>query len=174
MDYFVCNPHVTVDTGITCLHGAHVLLARHGLLFCRIHGLEIMTVTALARVRCFHGVPDFTRHLQTPGIKFFRCINGTEQFMKQLIGGMYLTHHFMKPRSWHMTIGTGRTHPGAVIKMNGPGVIAIHVLFHLMAGDAKLLRAGGFHGSVKATPDYHPQENKKYCCPDCGPQQDLA
>ena len=124
---------VAIDACLSGFNRVEMLLTCARALKFGRHGLEVVTVAALARVRLFHRAPDIACQVQTPRLEFLRRIDGAENLVQEFIGSFDLADEFMHPRIGHMAIGADSPNAGAVMIMDCRPVFLEDGVAHLMA-----------------------------------------
>ena len=146
---------VTIDTGFASfdLPFESVLSAGAKLLLIEIHVLELVTVSTLMRIRCFHVSPHALGQVHAPCLEFLARIDGSycpvRNFMQRRLD---LSRHFVKPLFWHVAIGTNSAYARAVGVVDGLLVFLVDVIFHDMAGDTEGFGIGIIKHHVEARP----------------------
>src|SRR6478672_3141272 len=91
----------------------------------------------------------FKSHVQ----EFLTGRDGAEELTPDLLGCLHLTGDLDRPFMRHMAVRTARTYPGSVGKMHRSLEFLIHVVVHLMARDAELLRVRELQRRVECAPE---------------------
>ena len=93
------------------------------------------------------------RELKSVRLEFLRSIDRTENLVKELIGGLNLSPHLVKPFVRNVTVGASRAHTRAALEMNRLLQLFVNVVAHFVAGNAERLGIRDFHGPVEAAPE---------------------
>ena len=157
---------MAVDTGLTGFKGVEMLFAGTRFLELRIHGFEVVTVTALAGIGIFHRFPDPLGHGQAMLVEFLRGIHGPQDLVIHLVTGLNLTDHFVYPGIGNMAVRASGPNAGTVGVVDGGFVLLVNILLHLMAADTEIEGVGCFHGGIEATPEDDTYDEKEDCSTD--------
>ncbi|MNJ57431.1 hypothetical protein D3C77_530200 [compost metagenome] len=144
---------VAVDAGPTLGKALLVGAGRAAGLLRIVEEAEVVAVAAFLRVVALHARPFALGHHRALGLELLRRVDAAKRLVQQLVGGIELAHHLWPPLLRHVAVRADRTHPGAVVVVDGVAVLLVHVDFHLVAGDAELFSVGQFHDGVETAPE---------------------
>ena len=123
---------MAIDASLTGIFGLHVACVVALLLIVSAHGLEVMAIATLARIRVFHTLPLMGRQSDALGLKFFRRVDAARQFAPNLKARLGLSQHLVTPVFGHVTIRANGPDTTSVAVVNRGLVLLIHRVSHFM------------------------------------------
>ncbi len=112
-----------------------------------------MAISAFVRIGFLHRFPHMFGQLQPFCLELLGCIDGSYDFVEQLVRRLDLADELSCPFPGDMTIGTDDSNAGSIGVVNGAFVFLINKLIHLVTRDAKFQGVGVFHERVESAPE---------------------
>ena len=105
-----------------------------------VHCNRRVAVAAFERVVGFHPRPFMLGKLKAHVEKFLAGVDGAENLAPYLLGRLHFPRDLDRPFMRHVAVRTCRAHARSIGEMHRPLQFLIHVVLHLVTGDAKRLR----------------------------------